>query len=142
LVLGSNSFIPGFEEQVVGMKKGEEKEINVSFPEEYHSEELAGQPAVFKVTVNDIKRKVLPELDDEFAKDVSEFDTLDELKKDIEAALLKRKQEEKKQQIENTVVEKAAESAQVEIPQGMIRTEIDNMLRDFEMRLRQQGLSL
>jgi len=142
LVLGSNSFIPGFEEQVVGMKKGEEKEINVSFPEEYHSEELAGQPAVFKVTVNDIKRKVLPELDDEFAKDVSEFDTLDELKKDIEATLLKRKEEEKKQQIENTVVEKAAESAQVEIPQGMIRTEVDNMLRDFEMRLRQQGLSL
>jgi len=142
LVLGSGSFIPGFEEQVIGMKKGEEKEINVTFPEEYHSEELAGQPAVFKVKVNDIKRKVLPELDDEFAKDVSEFDTLDELKKDIEATLLKRKEEERKRYIENTVVTKAAEAAQVEIPQGMIRTEVDNMLRDYDMRLRQQGLNL
>jgi len=142
LVLGSGSFIPGFEEQVIGMKKGEEKEINVTFPEEYHSEELAGQPAVFKVKVNDIKRKVLPELDDEFAKDVSEFDTLDELKKDIEATLLKRKEEERKRYIENTVVAKAAEAAQVEIPQGMIRAEVDNMLRDYDLRLRQQGLNL
>jgi len=142
LVLGSGSFIPGFEEQVIGMKKGEEKEINVTFPEEYHSEELAGQAAVFKVKVGDIKRKVLPELDDEFAKDVSEFDTLDELKKDIEATLLKRKEEERKRYIENTVVTKAAEAAQVEIPQGMIRAEVDNMLRDYDLRLRQQGLNL
>jgi len=142
LVLGSGTFIPGFEEQLVGMKKGEEKEINVTFPEEYHSEELAGQPAVFKVKVNDIKRKVLPELDDEFAKDVSEFDTLDELKKDIEATLLKRKEEERKRYIENTVVTKAAEAAQVDIPQGMIRAEVDNMLRDYDLRLRQQGLNL
>jgi len=142
LVLGSGTFIPGFEKQLVGMKKGEEKEINVTFPEEYHSEELAGQPAVFKVKVNDIKRKVLPELDDEFAKDVSEFDTLDELKKDIEATLLKRKEEERKRYIENTVVTKAAEAAQVDIPQGMIRAEVDNMLRDYDLRLRQQGLNL
>jgi trigger factor len=142
LVLGSGTFIPGFEEQLVGMKKGEEKEINVTFPEEYHSEELAGQPAVFKVKVNDIKRKVLPELDDEFAKDVSEFDTLDELKKDIEATLLKRKEEERKRYIENTVVTKAAEAAQVDIPQGMIRAEVDNMLRDYDLRLRQLGLNL
>lgn len=142
LVLGSNTFIPGFEDQVIGMKKGEEKEINVTFPEDYHSEELAGQPAVFKVKVNDIKRKVLPELDDEFAKDVSEFETLEELKKDIEETLLKRREEEKQRYVENTVVEKAAEAAQVDIPQGMIRTEVDNMLRDFELRIRQQGLTL
>ncbi len=142
LVLGSNTFIPGFEDQVIGMKKGEEKEIHVTFPEDYHSEELAGQPAVFKVKVNDIKRKVLPELDDEFAKDVSEFETLEELKKDIEETLLKRREEEKQRYVENTVVEKAAEAAQVDIPQGMIRTEVDNMLRDFELRIRQQGLTL
>ncbi len=142
LELGSNTFIPGFEDQVVGMKKNEEKEITVTFPEEYHSEELAGKEAVFKVKVNDIKRKVLPELDDEFAKDVSEFDTLDELKKDIEETLQKRKEEEKRQYIESTVVKKAAEAAQVDIPEGMIRTEVDNMLRDFEMRLRQQGMNL
>lgn len=141
LVLGSNSFIPGFEDQIIGMKKGEEKEINVTFPEEYHSEELAGQDAVFKVLVHDIKRKVLPELDDEFAKDVSEFETLEELKKDIEENILKRKEEERKQKIENAVLEKAAEAAQVDIPQGMIRTEVDNMLRDFEFRLRQQGMN-
>lgn len=142
LVLGSKTFIPGFEEQVIGMKKGEEKELNLTFPEDYHNKDLAGQAVVFKVKVNDIKRKVLPELDDEFAKDVSEFDTLEELKKDIEATLLKRREEEKKQQIERTVIEKAAESAKVDIPQGMIRTEVDNLLRDFEMRLRQQGLTL
>ncbi|GFR39074.1 trigger factor [Insulibacter thermoxylanivorax] len=142
LVLGSNTFIPGFEDQVIGMKKGEEKEIHVTFPEDYHSEELAGQPVVFKVKVNDIKRKVLPELDDEFAKDVSEFETLEELKKDIEETLRKRREEEKQRYVENTVVEKAAEAAQVDIPQGMIRTEIDNMLRDFELRIRQQGLTL
>jgi trigger factor len=127
---------------VIGMKKGEEKELNLTFPEDYHNKDLAGQAVVFKVKVNDIKRKVLPELDDEFAKDVSEFDTLEELKKDIEATLLKRREEEKKQQIERTVIEKAAESAKVDIPQGMIRTEVDNLLRDFEMRLRQQGLTL
>ena len=142
LELGSNSFIPGFEEQVVGMKKNEEKEITVTFPEEYHSEELAGQEVVFKVKVHDIKRKVLPELDDEFAKDVSEFDTLEELKKDIEETLLKRKEEEKKQFVEQTVIRKAAEAAEVEIPEGMIRTEVDGMLRDFEMSLRQQGMNL
>jgi len=142
LVLGSKTFIPGFEEQVIGMKKGEEKELNLTFPEDYHNKDLAGQAVVFEVKVNDIKRKVLPELDDEFAKDVSEFDTLEELKKDIEATLLKRREEEKKQQIERTVIEKAAESAKVDIPQGMIRTEVDNLLRDFEMRLRQQGLTL
>jgi len=142
LVLGSKTFIPGFEEQVIGMKKGEEKDLNLTFPEDYHNKDLAGQAVVFKVKVNDIKRKVLPELDDEFAKDVSEFDTLEELKKDMEATLLKRREEEKKQHIERTVIEKAAESAKVDIPQGMIRTEVDNLLRDFEMRLRQQGLTL
>jgi trigger factor len=142
LELGSGSFIPGFEEQVVGMEINEERDINVTFPENYQSDELKGKAAVFKVKLHDIKRKNLPELDDEFAKDVSEFETLDEYKQDIKSRLSERKQESAKQALETAVVEKAAANAEVDIPQAMIETEIGQMLREFERRIRSQGMTL
>jgi len=142
LELGSGSFIPGFEEQVVGMAKEEEKEINVTFPETYHAEELKGKPVTFKVKLHDIKRKNLPELDDEFAKDVSEFDTLDEFKQDIAKRLAERKEQSAKREKENTVVEKAAASADVEIPAVMIDNEVEQMLGDFANRLKMQGMNM
>jgi trigger factor len=142
LELGSGSFIPGFEEQVVGMNINDEKDINVSFPEAYQSEELAGKPAVFKVKLHEIKRKNLPELDDEFAKDVSEFETLEEYKQDIEKRLKNNKTNQNQQYRETTVVEKAAEAAEVDIPQAMINTEIERMLHDFSHRLSSQGMNL
>lgn len=142
LELGSNSFIPGFEEQVVGMKKNEEKDINVTFPEEYHSEDLKGKAAVFKVLLHDIKRKNLPELDDEFAKDVSEFDTLDEYKADIEKNLKQQKEEANKRDRENAIVAKVAENATVDIPEIMVDNEVDNMFKDFANRLQQQGMNM
>ncbi|KIL40292.1 trigger factor [Gordoniibacillus kamchatkensis] len=142
LELGSGSFIPGFEEQVVGMEKGQEKEVNVTFPEDYHADELKGKAALFKVKLHDIKSKVLPELDDEFAKDVSEFDTLEEYKQDIKSRLSERKQESAKAALETAVVEKAAANAEVDIPQAMIETEVDQMLREFERRIRSQGMTL
>ncbi|TNJ66487.1 trigger factor [Paenibacillus hemerocallicola] len=142
LELGSGSFIPGFEEQVVGLAKGEEKDVNVTFPEEYHSEELKGKEAVFKVTVRDIKRKNLPELDDEFAKDVSEFDTLDEFKQDIVTRLQERKQKSNEQELESSLVEKAAANAEVEVPEAMITTEVEQMYTEFGNRLQMQGMDL
>ncbi|WP_454192323.1 trigger factor [Paenibacillus sp. Marseille-Q7038] len=142
LELGSNTFIPGFEEQVIGLATGDNKDVEVTFPEEYHAAELAGKKAVFKVKVHEIKRKELPALDDEFAKDVSEFDTLAEYKEDLKKQLASRKEEEAKATQENIVVEKAAENANVEIPQGMINSEVSNMMRDFDNRLRQQGMNL
>ncbi|MEF3354504.1 trigger factor [Paenibacillus sp. GYB006] len=142
LELGSNTFIPGFEEQVIGLGTGDNKDVEVTFPEEYHAAELAGKKAVFKVKVHEIKRKELPALDDEFAKDVSEFDTLVEYKEDLKKQLASRKEEEAKATQENIVVEKAAENAEVEIPQGMINSEVRNMMRDFDNRLRQQGMNL
>lgn len=142
LELGSGSFIPGFEDQVIGMQKGELKEINVTFPENYHVEELKGQPAVFKIKLHDIKRKKLPELDDEFAKDVSEFDTLEEFKKDIVKRLQERKEREAKRETENLVVQKAAEAAEIDIPNAMIETEVEQMLSDFANRLKMQGMTL
>lgn len=142
LELGSNTFIPGFEEQVIGLGTGDNKDVEVTFPEEYHAAELAGKKAVFKVKVHEIKRKELPALDDEFAKDVSEFDTLAEYKEDLKKQLASRKEEEAKATQENIVVEKAAENADVEIPQGMINSEVRNMMRDFDNRLRQQGMNL
>ncbi|WIV18499.1 trigger factor [Paenibacillus polygoni] len=142
LELGSNTFIPGFEDQVIGLGTGDSKDVEVTFPEEYHAAELAGKKAVFKVKVHEIKRKELPALDDEFAKDVSEFDTLDEYKEDLKKQLASRKEEEAKATQENIVVEKAAENAEVEIPQGMINSEVRNMMRDFDNRLRQQGMNL
>ncbi|NMO95283.1 trigger factor [Paenibacillus lemnae] len=142
LELGSNSFIPGFEEQVIGMATGDFKDVEVTFPETYHAEELAGKAAVFKVKVHEIKRKQLPELDDEFAKDVSEFDTLEEYKSDLKAQLLKRKEQEAQGVRENEAVEKAAANAEVEIPEAMIQSEVQNMMRDFDNRLRQQGMNI
>ncbi|AIQ54456.1 trigger factor [Paenibacillus sp. FSL R7-0331] len=142
LELGSNSFIPGFEEQVVGMATGDFKDVEVTFPESYHAENLAGKAAVFKVKLHEIKRKQLPELDDEFAKDVSEFDTLEEYKADLKAQLESRKQEELKGTRENAVVDAAAANAEVEIPEAMIKSEVANMVRDFDNRLRQQGMNM
>ncbi|WP_037290441.1 trigger factor [Saccharibacillus sacchari] len=142
LELGSGSFIPGFEEQVVGMSTGDSKDVNVTFPETYHAAELAGKEAVFKVKLHEIKRKQLPELDDEFAKDVSEFDTLDEYKADLKTQIADRKKRENDAARENAVVEAVAAKAEVEIPEAMIEGEVENMMRDFDNRLRQQGMNL
>ncbi len=142
LELGSGSFIPGFEDQVIGMGKADEKDIQVTFPAEYQSEELAGKEVVFKVKLHEIKRKNLPELDDEFAKDVSEFETLDEYKQDIEKTMKEKKEQSNKSAQENAVVDKATEAAEVEVPQVMIESETDQMLQDFANRLRMQGMNL
>lgn len=142
LELGSGSFIPGFEEQVVGLNIAEEKDIEVTFPENYHAENLAGKPVVFKVKLHEIKRKNLPALDDEFAKDVSEFDTLDEYKQDLTSKLKERKEKEAEASRENAVIDQAAANAEVEIPEVMIDNEVENMLKDFESRLRMQGMTL
>ncbi|MGN7359895.1 trigger factor [Paenibacillus sp. SAF-054] len=142
LELGSGTFIPGFEEQVVGLATGDFKDVEVTFPETYHAEELANKQAVFKVKVHEIKRKQLPELDDEFAKDVSEFETLAEYKEDLKKELLARKEQEAKGKKESAVVDKVSENAEVEIPQAMIDSEIQNMMRDFDNRLRGQGMNL
>ncbi len=140
--LGSNTFIPGFEDQIVGMKIDEEKDVNVKFPDEYFSKELAGKDATFKVKLHEIKKKELPELDDEFAKDVSEFDTLDELKEDIKKKLEKQNADKEKYETEEAVIKALCENIKVDIPSGMIETEVDNMLKDFEQRLSYQGLKL
>ncbi|MFC4306123.1 trigger factor [Cohnella boryungensis] len=142
LELGSNSFIPGFEDQVVGLNIAEEKDINVTFPENYQAENLAGKAVVFKVKLHEIKRKNLPALDDEFAKDVSEFDTLDEYKADLKTKLGERKEKDAQTARETAIVDKAAEAAELEIPQVMVDNEIGHMLKDFENRLRQQGMNL
>jgi trigger factor len=142
LELGSGSFIPGFEEQIIGMPIGDDKDIEVTFPETYHAEHLAGKAAVFKVKLHEIKRKNLPALDDEFAKDVSEFDTLEEYKQDLANTLKTRKEKENEQARETAVVDKVAQAAEVEIPSAMIATETDYMLRDFENRLKSQGMNL
>ena len=142
LVLGSHSFIEGFEDQVIGMNVGEEKEINVTFPEEYFSKNLAGKPAIFKVKLNELKKKELPELDDEFAKDVSEFDTLAELKASIKEKLEKNNEQRAKYETEEAAIKAVCEDAKIDIPTGMIDLEVDNMLKDFEQRLSYQGLNM
>ncbi|WP_068615705.1 trigger factor [Paenibacillus tuaregi] len=142
LELGSNTFIPGFEDQVVGLATGDFKDVVVTFPETYHAEELAGKEAVFKVKVHEIKRKQLPELDDEFAKDVSEFDTLDEFKEDLKKQLADRKAKENEAARETYLVDKVGENAEVEIPRSMVQGEVQNMVRDFDNRLRTQGMNL
>lgn len=142
LTIGSHSFIDTFEEQLIGKNNGEECEVNVTFPEEYHAAELAGKPATFKVTVKEIKVKELPELDDEFAGEVSEFDTLDEYKKDIEAKILERKQKEAATENENRVIEKVVANATMEIPDKMVEGQIDNMVQDTARRMQSQGLSM
>lgn len=142
LTIGSGSFIPGFEEQLVGAVIGEEKEVNVTFPEEYHSADLAGKAAVFKCTVNEIKVKELPDADDDFAQDVSEFDTLDEYKADIRKTLMEKKEKEAKSAKEMAVVEKIVENAAMEIPDAMIDEQVRRMADDFAQRLQSQGLTV
>lgn len=142
LEIGSNTFIPGFEDQVIGMKIDEEKDIQVTFPEEYFSKDLAGKDATFKVKVHEIKKKELPKLDDEFAKDVSEFDTLKELKEDIKQKQQKQNDDKAKYETQEAVVKAVCENVTVEIPSGMIEMEIENMLKDIEQRLSYQGLKL
>ncbi len=142
LTIGSNTFIPGFEDQVVGMKIGEEKDLNLKFPNEYFSKDLAGKDVVFKVKLNEIKKKELPNIDDEFAKDVSEFDTLKELKNSISEKLENQNKERERVEKEDAVIEAVSEKVEVDIPSGMIETEIDNMMKDIEQRLMYQGLTL
>lgn len=142
LTLGSGSFIPGFEEQVVGMQKGEEKDITVTFPEEYHSEDLKGKEAVFKVKLNEIKRKNLPVLDDEFAKDVSEFDTLDEYKADVLKRLGEQKEQTNQRDKENALIKKVVEASSVEVPDVMVDDEVESMFKEFENRLQSQGMNM
>ena len=142
LTIGSGSFIPGFEDQLVGANIGEEVEVNVTFPAEYHAADLAGKPAVFKCTVHEIKVKELPEADDEFAKDISEFDTLEEYKEDVKKKLLEKKEKEAKAAKETAVVEKIVENATMEIPEAMIDSQVRNMIDDFARRIQSQGLTV
>ena len=142
LTIGSGSFIPGFEDQLIGANLEEEKEVRVTFPEEYHAKDLAGKDAVFKCTVHEIKVKELPELDDEFASDVSEFETLDAFKADIKAKIKEQKIAEGKRKQEDKAVEEAVANAQMDIPDAMIDTEVRQMANDFAQRLQQQGLTM
>ena len=140
LEIGSGSFIPGFEEQIVGKNIGEEFDVNVTFPEEYHAEDLKGKPAVFKVKVNSIQYKELPELDDEFAKDISEFDTLDELKADIKAKMEADAENRTKQEKENAAIEKVVEGMKVDLPECMIDKRVESIVSENSMRMSQQGI--
>ncbi|MFA4135054.1 MULTISPECIES: trigger factor [unclassified Brevibacillus] len=142
LELGSGTFIAGFEEQLAGLNIGEEKEITVTFPEEYHSPNLAGKEAVFKVKLNSLKRKNMPVLDDEFAKDVSEFDTLEELKADTKKKLEEKTAQEKDQYVREQLVLKAAENAEIDLPAVMVEHELDQMVNEFGQRLQYQGMTL
>ena len=142
LVVGSGAFIPGFEEQLIGAEKGQQVDVKVTFPEDYHSDVLKGKEALFKVTVNEIKYKEMPVLDDEFAQDVSEFDTLDEYKADIKANLEKAAKEAADKKYENDVIKKAVDNAEVVIPDVMVERQLDNILKRLEMSLRYQGMEL
>ena len=143
LVLGSGAFIPGFEDQVVGMKIGEEKDLNVTFPENYHSEELAGKPVVFKVKLNSLREKEVPALDDEFVKDVSETaNTVEEYKKEIREKLEKQAEERADAAFESEIIETISDNAKIDIPKAMVEEQIDNMLRDMELRMMYQGLRM
>ena len=142
LTVGSKTFIPGFEEQLVGMKIDEEKDINVKFPEDYFSKDLAGKDAVFHIKLHTIKEKQLPKIDDEFAKDVSEFDTLEELKKSIKEKKEKENKERAKHETEDAAIEAVCENTKIDIPEGMIELEIDNMEQNIDQRLQYQGLNL
>ena len=142
LEIGSNTFIPGFEDQLIGLKKGEETDVNVSFPENYFSKELAGKPATFKVKVNEIKTKEYPKMDDEFAKDVSEFDTLKELKADTRAHLEEENSRRAKYEMEEDAIEEVTHSAKIDIPAKMLDAEIDGYIHDMNHRLEHQGMTL
>ena len=142
LEIGSNTFIPGFEDQIIGMKIDEEKDVVVKFPEEYFSKDLAGKDAVFKVKVHEIKKKELPKLDDEFAKDVSEFDTLKELEASIKERLEKDNAQKAKYETEEAAIKAVCDKSKVEIPSGMVNMEVDHMIQDINQRLSYQGLKL
>ena len=142
LVIGSNSFIPGFEDQLVGKKAGEEVEVNVTFPEQYHAENLAGKPAVFKVKINDVKVKEVPALDDEFAKDTTEFETLAELRADVKVKAEEEAKNRAEAEMRNALVEKVAENTELEVPNAMVETQIDNMIMELNYQLQYQGLNL
>ena len=142
LTIGSNTFIPGFEEQIIGMEKETEKEIKVKFPEEYFSKDLAGKDATFKVKLHEIKKKELPAIDDEFAKDVSEFDTLKELKVSIKEKIQKENETRAKYELEDAAIKAVCDKTEIDIPSGMVETELNNMERDMEGRLQYQGLTL
>jgi len=142
LTLGSGQFIPGFEEQIIGKKINEEFDVNVKFPENYQSEELKGKDSVFKVKLHEIKSKELPELDDEFVKDISEFDTLEEYKKDIKKNLTKQKKEEAKNKMIDQAIGKACDNCEVEIPKALIEKRIDSLMQEFDARLKQQNMDI
>ncbi len=142
LTLGSGQFIPGFEDQVIGHKTDEEFEINVTFPEDYHAEQLKGKAAVFKVKLHEIKKRELPVMDDEFAKDVSEFDTLAELREDTKKKIVERKEKEADNAVENQLIDKLIEGMKAEIPEVMFERRVDDNLRDFDYRLQSQGMNL
>ena len=142
LTLGSGSFIPGFEDQLVGAKAGDHVEVNVTFPEEYQAAELAGKEAVFQCDVNKVETKELPELDDDFAQDVSEFDTLAEYREDVKKNLTEKKEKEARAAKENAAVDKAIENAEMEIPDAMLNTQVRQMMNDFASRMQSQGLTM
>lgn len=142
LTIGSNTFIPGFEDQIIGMKLEEEREINVKFPDEYFSANLAGKDAMFKVKLHEIKKKEMPEINDELAKDISEFDTIEELKNSIREKQEEQNKSKAKYETEDEVIKAVCEEAKVDIPAGMIEMEIDNMAKDIETRLSYQGMKL
>ncbi len=141
LVIGSHSFIDNFEDQLIGKNKGDEVDVNVTFPEEYHEESLKGKPALFKVTIKEIKRKELPELNDEFADEVSEFETLKEYKASVKKTLTEKKKEEAERQKENEVIEKVVDLAMIELPEPMVDEQTRQMAQEFAIRIQQQGLS-
>ena len=142
LVLGSGSFIPGFEDQVVGHSAGEEFDINVKFPEEYGAEELAGKDATFKIKLHEVKYKELPELDDDFAKDVSEYDTLEELKNSIRTGMQANQDKQADQKVENDLIDQVVSNMKADIPAAMIESRVDELVQDFQYRISQQGLKL
>lgn len=142
LKLGSGTFIPGFEEQLIGAVKGEERDVNVTFPEQYHSEDLAGKEAVFKCKVHEVKEQEIPVLDDEFAKDVSEFDTLEELKASKKEDLVKAKAAQAESLMKNSVIEKVFEANDIDVPEVMVQSEIDSMISEFDQQLRAQGMDI
>ena len=142
LTIGSNTFIPGFEDQIIGMKIDEEKDINVKFPEEYFSPDLSGKDATFKVKLHEIKKKEMPEINDELAKDISEFDTIEELKNSIKEKQEEQNKSRAKYETEDAVIEAVCKETNIDIPSGMIETEIDNMAKDMDARLSYQGMSL
>lgn len=142
LKLGSGTFIPGFEEQLVGASKGDDKDVVVTFPEEYHAPDLAGKEAVFKCKVHEVKEQELPVIDDEFVKDVSEFDTLDEMKADVRTNLEKAAVTRAENQMKNNVIEKVYDANEIDIPDVMVEAEIDNMLNEFDQQLRSQGMDM